>query len=83
VLTIPVTVLLVYTHCVITGFTAFVACMCSILFGLALTLVLLSVYKVALPALPISIALGVTAYFMTRFSLQPYLEALTEHQLYV
>ncbi|CAM9509658.1 unnamed protein product [Discosporangium mesarthrocarpum] len=57
--------------------------MVAILFGLGATLVLLSVHRVALPALPISIGLGVAVYFFTRLSLQPYIEAITSSLMYL
>ena len=43
----------------------------SVVVGLAMTLGLLAVFKQALPALPISIALGVISYAMTRGALLP------------
>ena len=57
------------------GFTTSAACFLVILFGLGATLVLLSVFQKALPALPISIGLGVLFYLLTRVLLVPYLEA--------
>eukprot|EP00752_Nemacystus_decipiens_P008581 g7662.t1 len=65
------------------GFTAWAACVVVIVFGLGATLVLLAVYRMALPALPISIGLGTVFYLLTRFSLQPYVEALNETPLYL
>ncbi|KAF0711777.1 Aste57867_5035 [Aphanomyces stellatus] len=55
-------------------FSAMVGCLVSILMGLGGTLFLLSVYKSALPALPISILLGVSIYLWIRFSLIEFLE---------
>lgn len=37
-----------------------------------MTLFILGIFKRALPALPISILLGVLCYFVTRFIVQPY-----------
>jgi len=62
--------------------TAF-ACIFAILAGLGLTLLLLAVYRKALPALPISIALGVAFYFLTRLCLEPFAVPLASQLLYV
>ncbi|KAM7273135.1 hypothetical protein ACFE04_027799 [Oxalis oulophora] len=48
------------------------ACYLGIISGLGCTLILLSVYRKALPALPISIALGVIFYFLTRLLMEPF-----------
>lgn len=48
------------------------ACYLAIISGLACTLILLSVCRRALPALPISIALGVIFYFLTRLLMEPF-----------
>ncbi|XP_050370567.1 presenilin-like protein At1g08700 [Argentina anserina] len=48
------------------------ACYLAIISGLGCTLILLSVCNRALPALPISIALGVIFYFLTRLLLEPF-----------
>jgi presenilin 1 len=47
------------------------ACFITVLLGLAGTLALLSVFKMALPALPISIFAGLIVYLLTRFSISP------------
>ncbi|KAJ0230233.1 Presenilin-like protein [Hirschfeldia incana] len=46
------------------------ACYLAIIAGLGVTLMLLSVYQKALPALPVSILLGVVFYFLTRLFLE-------------
>lgn len=46
------------------------ACYLAIIAGLGITLVLLALYQKALPALPVSIALGVLFYVLTRFLLE-------------
>lgn len=65
------------------SYTTFVACCLVILAGLGGTLVLLSVYHHALPALPISITLGIFFYFITRIFVEPYIEAVMLKPLYV
>lgn len=46
------------------------ACYLAIIAGLGVTLMLLALYQKALPALPVSIALGVLFYFLTRLLLE-------------
>jgi len=58
------------------GFVAFISVACCILCGLCGTLILLSVYQKALPALPISIALGVTVYLIANFFISPFVDEL-------
>jgi hypothetical protein len=65
------------------SFATFAACMLVILAGLGGTLVLLSVYHHALPALPISIFLGVVFYFLTRIFIEPWVEAVLNKPYYV
>jgi len=65
------------------SFTTFAACMLVILAGLGGTLVLLSVYHSALPALPISIFLGVIFYFTTKVLLEPEIESIMSGPFYV
>jgi hypothetical protein len=55
------------------------ACFVSVIMGLGGTLFLLSVFKKALPALPISIFLGVIFYFLTRLVIAPMIFELSIH----
>ncbi|XP_019199865.1 PREDICTED: presenilin-like protein At2g29900 [Ipomoea nil] len=48
------------------------ACYLAIVAGLGVTLMLLALYQKALPALPVSIMLGVLFYFLTRFLLEAF-----------
>lgn len=65
------------------SFATFAACTLVILAGLGATLVLLSVYHKALPALPISIFLGVMFYLLTRTLIEPWIEDLLREPFYV
>lgn len=65
------------------SFTTFAACTLVILSGLGGTLVLLSVFHHALPALPISIFLGVAFYILTRMFVEPWIEAVLTTPFYV
>ena len=65
------------------SFATFIACMLVILAGLGGTLVLLSVYHHALPALPISICLGIVFYLATRIFIEPWIEAVLLKPYYV
>jgi len=65
------------------SFTTFVATILVIVAGLGGTLVLLSVFKAALPALPISIFLGVGFYLATRFVLEPWIQEVLSVPYYV
>ncbi|XP_061372518.1 presenilin-like protein At1g08700 [Gastrolobium bilobum] len=49
------------------------ACYLAIISGLGCTLILLSVCRQALPALPVSITLGVLFYFLTRLLMEPFI----------
>lgn len=51
--------------------------------GLGMTLVLLSVFRKALPALPISIFLGIFFYLCTRFVVVPWIEASAGVPIYM
>jgi len=63
----------------LTVFTCFV----GIITGLFLTLLLLAIFRKALPALPISIALGIMFYLLSRIFLLPYVIHIGENQIFV
>lgn len=65
------------------SFATFAACMLVILAGLGGTLLLLAIYHHALPALPISILLGIFFYIMTRLFMEPWIEAVMSQPYYV
>jgi len=65
------------------SFTTFAACMLCILAGMGATLIILSIYKAALPALPISIFLAVIFYLLTRVIIEPWIEAVMTVPLYL
>lgn len=65
------------------SFTTFAACSLVILVGLLGTLLLLGIYGKALPALPISIFLGVIFYLLTRYLMQPWTQEIFIEQCYV
>ncbi|KAJ4961383.1 hypothetical protein NE237_021293 [Protea cynaroides] len=49
------------------------ACYLAIIAGLGITLMLLALYQQALPALPVSVLLGVLFYFLTRLLLEAFI----------
>jgi presenilin 1 len=57
-------------------------CTLAVLSGLGMTLLLLAMYGQALPALPISILLGVLFYVITRFCIEPAIEAMYISRVY-
>jgi len=63
----------------LTVFTCFV----GIITGLFLTLLLLAIFRKALPALPISIALGIMFYLLSRVFLLPFVIHLGANQIFV
>jgi presenilin 1 len=65
------------------SFTTFAACTLVILAGLGVTLLLLAMYGQALPALPVSIFLGVIFFLLTRYFIQPWTEAILIQSFYV
>jgi hypothetical protein len=66
------------------SFTAFASCLLVVLSGLAATLVILAIKGKALPALPISIFLGVIVFLWTKTFIQPWIgDFVLQSSLYV
>jgi len=65
------------------SFAAFASCLLVVLSGLAATLVALAIKGKALPALPISIFLGVITFLWTKTFLQPWISNLLIQSTYV
>eukprot|EP00249_Psilotum_nudum_P015729 c25492_g1_i1 orf=756-2318(+) len=55
------------------------ACYLAIIAGLGATLLLLTLYRHALPALPISVSLGVLFYFLTRLLMESFMVQCSTH----
>jgi Presenilin len=65
------------------SYTTFAVCTLAVLSGLGMTLLLLAMYGQALPALPISILLGVLFFILTRYVIEPWIEAMYIARVYV
>ncbi|KAL3909783.1 MAG: hypothetical protein SGARI_002424 [Bacillariaceae sp.] len=65
------------------SFTTFTTCFFVVLMGLAGTLMILAIKGKALPALPISIFLGVAVFLATRELIQPWIRDVLRQNFYV
>ncbi|XP_004349389.2 Presenilin2 [Capsaspora owczarzaki ATCC 30864] len=65
------------------NWSTILSCFFAILVGLCLTLVLLAIYRRALPALPISIAFGLLFYYVSNEVLVPFNNQLSAVQVFV
>jgi presenilin 1 len=65
------------------SFTAFATCFFVVLMGMAATLLILAIKGKALPALPISIFMGVVIFLCTRELIQPWIRDLLRQNFYV